>query len=91
LVDSKVAKQFAAHATKHGGNHNCAFCQSLARKNAHAIAVVNLVDERGDILPIDARELLDLKEGETVVVRGRAKLLAGRLLVIDADGMHMAK
>ena len=32
LVDSKIAAQFAAHAKQHGGNHSCAFCQSLAAK-----------------------------------------------------------
>jgi hypothetical protein len=89
LVDTKVASQFATHAKKHGGNHNCSFCQSLARKNASAIAVVNLTDEQGKTLRIDARELLDLKENTTVVVRGKAKLLAGRLLVIDADGVYV--
>jgi len=88
LVDTKVASQFASHAKHHGGNHNCSFCQSLARKNAHAIAVVNLVDEQGKTLAIDARKLLDLKENQTVVVRGKAKLLGGRLLVIDADGIY---
>ncbi|HEX2476883.1 MAG TPA: hypothetical protein VHK01_19165 [Lacipirellulaceae bacterium] len=89
LVDTKVAAQFASHAKKHGENHNCSFCQSLARKNASAIAVVNLTDEQGKILRIDARELLGLEENTTVVVRGKAKLLSGRLLVIDADGIHL--
>jgi hypothetical protein len=89
LVDQKVAAQFASHAKKHGGNHSCAFCQSLAAKNAHAAAVVNLVDERGKILRVDSRELLGLKENQTVVVRGTAKLLGGRLLVIDATGIHV--
>jgi hypothetical protein len=89
LVDKKIAAQFAAHAKQHGGNHNCAFCQSLAAKNAHAAAVVNLVDDQGEILRIDSRELLGLKENQTVVVRGTAKLLGGRLLVIDATGIHV--
>jgi hypothetical protein len=91
LVDTKVASQFATHAKKHGGNHNCAFCQSLARKNASAIAVVNLTDEQGKTLRIDARELFDLQENATVVVRGKAKLLGRRLLVIDADGIHVPR
>jgi hypothetical protein len=91
LVDTKIAAQFATHAKKHGGNHSCAFCQSLAAKNAHAAAVVNLVDEQGEILRIDSRELLGLKENQTVVVRGTAKLLGGRLLVIDATGIHVAQ
>ena len=91
LVDSKIASQFATHAKKHSGNHNCSFCQSLARKNAGAIAVVNLTDEQGETLRIDSRELLDLDEGTTVAVRGKAKLLGGRLLVIDADGIHLPR
>jgi hypothetical protein len=89
LVDSKIAAQFASHAKKHGANHNCSFCQSLARKNASAIAVVNLTDEQGKTLRIDSRELLGLKENSTVVVRGKAKLMSGRLLVIEADGIHL--
>jgi hypothetical protein len=89
LVDTKIASQFASHAKSHGGNHNCSFCQGLARKNAHAIAVVNLVDEDGKTLRIDARKLLDLKENQNVAVRGKAKLLGGRLLVIDANGIHV--
>jgi hypothetical protein len=89
LVDRKIAAQFAAHAKQHGGNHNCAFCQSWAAKHAHAAAVVNLVDERGEILRIDSRELLALQENQTVVVRGKAKLLGGRMLVIDATGIHV--
>jgi hypothetical protein len=91
LVDSKIAAHFASHAKKHGGNHNCSFCQSLARKNASAIAVVNLTDEQGKTLGIDTRELMDLRENTTVVVRGKAKLLGGRLLVIDADGVHVPR
>jgi len=89
LVDSKIAAQFANHAKQHGGsNHNCAFCQSLAEKNAHAIAVVNFVDEKGEIIRTDARELLGLKENQTVVIRGKARLLGGAMVVVDADGFY---
>jgi hypothetical protein len=88
LVDSKIAAQFATHAKNHGGNHhNCAFCQALAAKNAHAIAVVNFVDEKGDIIRVNPRELLDLKENQTITIRGKARLLGGSMLVIDADGV----
>ena len=88
LVDSKIASKFADHAKHHGAGHNCAFCQSLAVKNATAIAVVNFVDEKGEIIRTDARELLGLKENQTVVVRGKAKLIGGAMLVIDADGVY---
>jgi hypothetical protein len=90
LVDAKIAAQFASHAKAHGGE-DCAFCRSLAAKNAHAAAVVNLVDPQGKILEIDARQLLPLKERQTVIIRGRAKLLAGTLLVVDADGIYLPR
>ena len=54
-----------------------------------AIAVVNLVDVHGKAVKIDLRELLDLKENQTVTIRGKAKLLAGSLLQIDADGIYV--
>ena len=88
LVDSKIASQFAAHAKHHGGGHNCAFCQSLAEKNATAIAVVNFVDEKGEIIRVKASELLGLKENQTITIRGKARLLGGSMLVIDADGVY---
>jgi hypothetical protein len=89
VVDKKIAAMFAEHAKHHGGNSsNCAFCQSLAAKNAHAVAVVNLIDENGEIIRLDARELLGLKENQTVVIRGKARLLGGSMLVIDADGVY---
>lgn len=91
LLDHKVAAQFAKHAKSHGGNHNCSFCQRLAAKNARNIAVVNLVDEDGKILKIDSRELFGLKENQQVVIRGRAELLGGTMLVIHADGVHIRR
>jgi hypothetical protein len=91
LVDSKVAGQFAHHAKNHGGSTNCAFCQRLAEKNAHAVAVVNLIGDDGKIVPIDSRELFPLREGQSVVVRGRAELLGGTMLVIHADGIHVRR
>jgi len=90
LVDSKIATQFASHAHAHGGE-DCAFCRQLAAKNANAIAVVNLVDAQGKIIEVDARQLLGLKDRQTVVIRGRAKLLAGALLVVDADGIYVPR
>jgi hypothetical protein len=91
MVDSKIAAQFAGHAKKHGGNSQCSFCKTLAARNAHAIAVVNLVDENGKTLRVDTRKLLALKENQTVVVRGKARLLSGSMLVVDADGIFLQR
>jgi hypothetical protein len=91
LLDNKIAAQFASHARSHGGHHNCAFCQRLAAKQAHTVAVVNFVDEEGQILKIDARELLGLIENQRIIVRGRAEFLGGTMLVIHADGVHIRR
>jgi hypothetical protein len=89
MVDSKIAQQFVQHAKHHGGEDNCVFCRQLAAKNVNAIAVVNLVDAEGKTLPIDLQKLIDLKEKQTVTIHGRARLLAGSLLQIDADGIYL--
>ncbi len=91
MVDSKVAAQFDAHTKRHGSGSECTFCKSRAAKNADAIAVVNFVDERGEILRVDSRKLLELKENQTVTIRGKAKLLAGSMVVIDADGIYVSR
>jgi hypothetical protein len=88
LVDSKVAAQCTVRALPSNGKV-CIVCQRQAAKNARAMAVVNLVDENGETLPVNARELMNLKENQTVIVRGKAKLLAGSMLVIDADGIYV--
>jgi hypothetical protein len=90
LVDNKIAAQFASHAKSHGGE-DCAFCRQLAAQNAAAVAVVNCVDAQGKIIEVDARQLLGVKERQTVVIRGRARLLAGTLLVVDADGIYVPR
>ena len=88
LLDSKVAAQFAKHAKSHGGDVDCPFCRRLATKNVNAIAVVNLVDDLGQIIKVDARELMNLKEGQSVVIRGTAEMLGGNFVVINADGVY---
>jgi hypothetical protein len=92
LVDLDTSRQFAAHMKAHGTNTaDCMFCRRKAEKSATSIAVVNFVDDAGNILPVDARELLDLRAGQTIVVRGTAELLGGTMLVINADGVYARK
>lgn len=92
LVDLDTARRFVRHIKKHGiDTSKCIYCRRLAEKHARAVAVVNFVDESGQPLPIDARELLDLRFGQTIVVRGRAELLGGTMLVVDADGIYVRK
>jgi hypothetical protein len=47
-------------------------CQHCAQELAFATMVVKFVDENGKTLPVDSRQLLGVKEEETVVVQGVA-------------------
>jgi hypothetical protein len=53
------------------------------------MATVKVVDDTGEAVRTDARKLLGLKEGQTVVVRGRAKRDAKGNLTVLADGLFV--
>lgn len=55
-----------------------------------AIVLVKFVDEQGKTLPHDARELLRVKEWQTVVVRGQAQRdRDGNLTAVVASGLYV--
>ncbi len=66
------------------------YCCDDAKDIARASAFVKFVDGSGQTLPQDARQLLGVKELQTVVVRGRAKRDGDNLTVL-ADGVHVRK
>jgi hypothetical protein len=92
LVDPSVAAEFADHQHAEGEDHaDCPFCAREATAKADGVAAVNVLGSDGKPVGIDARELLGLKEGDVVVVRGAATLLGGELLVLDADGVYVRR
>ena len=52
-------------------------------------AVVKFVDEQGKTLPTDARQLLGLKELQTVVIQGKAKRDDAGNLTVLASGLYV--
>jgi hypothetical protein len=87
LVDPATAEEFG-----HGGHDeacDCPFCARKVKDNIDSLAIVNFVDPSGEVLKIGAQLLLDLEEKATVVIHGRARLVGGKMLVIDADGMYV--
>jgi len=56
-----------------------------------AVATVKVVDGQGQTLPVDARQLLGLKESQTVVVHGRAKRDEQGNLVVLADSLYVRR
>jgi hypothetical protein len=91
LSDPEAAAEFEEHQHEHAPGEECAFCSAHAADVAHLIAVVQFNDEQGEPLPVDARELFDLKEKETVVVRGKAKMTPSGMLIVDADGLYVRR
>ena len=76
------------HGDDHGDDHHdCPFCN---KKAADAQAMVQFIDDDGNPLPMDARDLFELEGEELVVVRGRAQLV-GTLLMVTADGIYVRR
>ena len=93
LVDPATAAELTDHDHDHGADdhHDCPFCARAAEENVDSIAVVNFLDDDGAVLPIGAQKLLSVEEQETVIVKGRARMMGGKLLVIDADGLYIRR
>jgi len=84
-----VENEAAGHA--HAPGEECAFCAAHAADKADMLALVRLVDENGKVLPMDIRQLFDVKEKDMVVVCGKAHVTAGGILVVDAQGLYIRK
>jgi hypothetical protein len=71
---------------------SCAYCsksEALAQKKM--LALVQFVDEDGQVVPVNAQELFDIKENDMVVVRGTAKIAKDKWLVITANGLYVRR
>lgn len=58
---------------------------------AQGKATIKFVNDKGETLPTDARELLGVKELQTLVVKGKAKRDDAGNLVILAEGIFVRK
>ncbi len=67
---------------------NCPFCKRKL-KNAPK-AVVRILDDSGEVMAVDARQLLGIAKGDVVVVRGSATYLEPvNTVQIDAEGIFV--
>lgn len=82
-----VDPSFEPDEHHHGEEHECKFCQQEATQ---AQAVVQFVGDDGQSLEIDARQLFDVREDELVVVKGKAAVEVGTLIV-TADGIYVRR
>lgn len=91
LADPEAAEEFAEHGHQHAPGEECAFCAAHAADSSELLAVVQFHDENGKLLSVDSRELFDLKEKETVVVRGKARIVPGGMMAVDATGLYVRR
>jgi hypothetical protein len=79
------------HASKPGHKaDDCPFCKKRAA--SAPIAAVQFVGEDGAELPIDARALFGVKEGQDVVIRGSGRFdpkLGIPVIQLTGDGIHV--
>ena len=84
-----IENEEAGHV--HAPGEECAFCAAHAADKADMIALVQFVDNRGKVLPVDIRDLFDVQERDTVVVQGEARVTEGGILVVNAQGLYIRK
>jgi hypothetical protein len=91
LADLGEVAELEAHGHVHAPGEECAFCAAHAEESSALLAMVRFKDENGQVLPIAARELFDLKEKDTVVVQGSARIVDGGMMVVDAQGLYLRR
>jgi hypothetical protein len=70
----------------HDDPGDCPFCKR-EMENA-ATAIVQIVDEQGEVLQVSADKLLGLKKNQDVVVTGVATLV-GEVMLVNARAIHV--
>lgn len=79
----------------HACGDGCPFCAKKKEGQpdplAQTLAVVQFVDEQGQVLPHDARQLFGIETDQVVVVRGRAQVDGLGRLVVSANGLYVRR
>ena len=88
IVSDTTAANVAGH--KHADGCDCKFCKQKHRA-ADSIAVVEIVDRDGKVIRVGAQQLLGLKAGQTVVVRGRARVDSLGCMTLSARGVYIRR
>lgn len=91
LADPEAVGEFEEHAHKHAPGEECAFCAAHAADSITSLALVHFKGEDGKPLAVDVRELFGLKDQDTVVVRGKAKMAPTGMLEVDATGLYVRR
>jgi hypothetical protein len=62
-----------------------------AVERSASTTLVKIVDERGQVLTVDTRQLLGVAANDMVVIRGRVSKDESGNFVVLADGVHVRR
>lgn len=67
----------------------CPYCRDKLKEELAGLALVEVVDADGSVPPVDARDLLGLRDGQTVVIRGQGEIDPLGALVVRTKGLYV--
>lgn len=76
----------ATHDHGEGSHDNCPFCN---REKANNLALIKFIDDAGETVAIDARDLFGLEKGQQVVIQGTGAVDPSGTLVVTANGIYI--
>jgi hypothetical protein len=91
LADPGAVAELEASGHVHAPGEECAFCAAHAADGSAMLAMVRFMDENEKILPIGVAQMFDVKEQDTVVIQGKARIVAGGMMVVDATGIYVRR
>jgi hypothetical protein len=91
LADPEAVAELEEHGHQHAPGEECAFCAAHAADATALVTGVTFHDEAGKVVPIDVRELFDLKEKDVVVVQGKARVRPHGMISVDATGLYVRR
>jgi hypothetical protein len=89
LAPTKASEDAEHDATPKHDAENCPFCRAKQKKELAGLALIQMVDPNGAIPAVDARQLLGLSDGQTIVVRGEGQVDKLGGVVVRASGIYV--
>lgn len=89
VQDVPAAEHAESEQSPQHDAEDCPFCRAKKKKLLASTALVQVVDSQGKVPPVDARKLLGLEEGQTIVVRGQAQIDGLGNLAVRAAGVYV--
>jgi hypothetical protein len=89
VQDLSAAEHAKPEQTPQHDAQACPFCRAEKKKQLASTALVQVVDAEGQVPAVDARKLLGLEEGQTIVVRGAAQIDGLGNLAVRATGVYV--